>query len=242
MSESVTQRPPAEVTGVRPQAGPPHALPEDVLKEMADRARTYFKLDLTYVAAMLAIATTLKLERPSLFEAIGNAARYGMALCVLILADTFIATRLFDAWVDARRGASELVWPRYMRALSWVQPFAHGIFVVFVLLTVFSRSEGWVTGLDVYRTEAELQQAIEEFAIHEKRYPASLHELEQHDLSTPAMLARLSSEQLSYETAGDHDYKLTFRKGRWHPSDQVATHQLQLRSVVETLEKTPPFP
>jgi hypothetical protein len=94
----------------------------------------------------------------------------------------------------------------------------------------------------VYRAEAELQEAVESFATIEKRYPASLSELAQHDDSVRGFLKRLSVEQVVYERDGDRDYKLTFRAGSMHPRDEDATHEFKLRSVVDQVEKEAPFP
>ena len=217
-------------------------LPDDVLKELADRARSYFKLDLTYVGAAVALITALKIERPLVFETIGNAAQVAHWLFVLMVFDTFAGVWISDEWTDVKRGRA----PSGVRStialwLSRLQPIAHCFFIIMVLTTVVGRSEGRVYGLSVYRAEATLQNDIESFAVTHKRYPSSISDLQQDDPTVSDVLSKLEEEPFSYETVGDHDYRLTFKRGKWHYKDEVATHELQLQQIIEELEKTDPL-
>ena len=218
------------------------ALPEDVLKDLRDHARTYFKLDLTYVAAIGAALATVKFARPAMFESIASLANYGYVLIALILFDTFIAAWLTDEWFDVKCGLGEGM-PRFSRLLARAQPVAHAVFITTLLMLVIARSEGFYAAIWIRRAEVELQDSVERFALHTKRYPASFDELEREDQSVASIVVRLKGEQFSYERIGDHDYRLTFKHHQGgYPENRVATHEFQLQPILEEVEKTTPIP
>jgi hypothetical protein len=219
------------------------APPEDVIKDLRDQARTYFTLDLTYIAAIGAGITAFKLERPAIFEYIASGAGIAQALFVLIIFDAMLGSWLTEQWVDAKRGRLGYGHSLVARILAAAQPIVHACFVVFTLTTVVSRTEGFYRELWIERAEADLQEKVEQFRVINKHYPTSIDELEPQKPYLASVLSQLKGEHFEYHKVGDNDYQLTFKRAeRGAGDDHVATHEFQLRPIVDAVEKSSPFP
>ena len=205
-------------------------------KEILDHSRLFLKLDATYLVALGAAVTFLKLNTQTIFYQYGTYSVISLCFLLLVLIDVFVYQHLLKIWMQIPGAKSEdSRFSGIMQALISSQPSIHFIFLAMVLSFSQGLASGRVSIIDQLEAKARIQSLVEDFLGESGSLPTSLSQLKQGQYLQDA-IDTLKGEKIQISKPKDAKYLIIFSgsDGIFGTSDddKLLPHQ-RLRDFVD---------
>ncbi|MBF6030798.1 hypothetical protein ICY20_23905 [Pseudomonas sp. P115] len=213
----------------------------ETLSAMRQSARTYQKLDLTYLAAAGTLITALKISNDTLIE-LGGGFFFGAIAFILLLAnDTYTEQLIFSDWIESKKTEANRESTKTIERTLKRQPLFHLLFLSCVLMYFF----GMAKGITDFRGDMHARSAIQDYTSlffdKKSRPPKSMGELVGQYPRAADAHAKIDHEPLSFSVDEESSYKIIFagRDRKFGTADDVAaTSDISLARIMKATKNT----
>jgi hypothetical protein len=182
------------------------------LLTIKERVSTFQKLDLAYIAAGGAVVTAFKLSSSDVIEITAQFWIVVVAVLVLLVYDTILEKVVFLDWIASQQQSDKRLSSKALVKAISVQPLIHLTFICCLMTFGVGYAQGSNNSMRIFKGEAAIQDAVENFLVKEKRLPLSIAELESKYPNTKEYvdLIGLSEIRIEHSTDALEKYHLTF--------------------------------
>ena len=212
----------------------------ETLLSLRESARTYQKLDLTYLAAAGTLVTALKINNDTLIE-LGAGFFFGAIAYVLLLAlDTHTEQLIFKDWIQSKKNSNNRLNTSTIQRWLKRQPIFHFLFLSCVLMFFFGMARGITDFRGEMSARASIQTYTSLFFYKNDRPPKSIEELIAAYPRAGVAHGKIDQEPVSFSSDEDGGYILIFAgndKKIGTSDDTEVTESVSLSSILESTKK-----
>ncbi|MCQ3031401.1 hypothetical protein NLO88_12095 [Pseudomonas syringae] len=213
------------------------------LLTIRENVEAFKKLDLAYIAAGGAIVTAFKLSSTDIIEMTAQLWIAVLAILALLAYDTVLERVLFLDWIASQQQSGKRLSSKVIIGAISAQPIIHLMFISALVTFGLGYAVGSNSMMQIYKSEASIQVAVELFLIKEKRLPSGIEELESKYPYTTKYFELIGRSEIRLESSADtvEKYRLTFpgSDGKIGTSDdETVTAAINLRKMYENMRSS----
>lgn len=213
------------------------------LLTIRERMGAFQKLDLAYIAAGGAIVTAFKLSSSDIIEMTAQLWVAVLAILVLLAYDTILEKVIFLDWIASQQKNSKRLSSKMIVGAISAQPIIHLVFISALVIGGLGYALGSNNRMQIYKGEAAIQVAVENFLIKENRLPSSIEELESKSPYTTKYFELIGRSEIRIESSTEtvEKYRITFPGSDGKigtPDDETVTAAIDLTKMYEEMRSS----
>lgn len=218
----------------------PDHFDSDTLSSLRESARTYQKLDLTYIAAAGTIITALKVSNATIIEISANFTYGVFAFLFLLAIDTYTEQLIYKDWIESRKNSNIRQTTKTIQRWLASQPKCH-LFFLCGLATYYIGMANGITDFHKHMTaRATIQNSASIFFHNNSRPPKNIEELKSAHPEITKPHEILSLEPIVFTPDKETKYKMVFSGSdkEFDTSDDIKTNgNITIQDIIDAIKK-----